>query len=243
MNSATYQLSHSASLRSTKFFCWHHACLAALSFNALNSATTPPALLASDAPTGPAGSITAWQKKHIAFFSDCDDIVLPTPNHLQVILSSRSKPFIFPLLSMVSHIHLKHSIHHQLSFVFAFQWPSFYHTDPSAASQPHLKPTCIRPASTGVSTVFPSPGASYILTSKPSQNSSPCLRTCRSTNTKRNCCGIRPTRLHLQNHSKAKNHSRTCSKQLQNPGLRKRNLFAQRIGQFTQRVPALDSSH
>ena len=114
----------------------------------------------------------------------------------------------FPWL--ISHIHLKHSIHHQLSFVFAFQWPSFYHTDQSVASQPHLKPTCIRPASTGVSTVFPSPGASYILTSKPSQNSSPCLHTCRSTNTKRNCCGIRPTRLHLQNHSKAKNHSRTC---------------------------------
>ena len=67
----------------------------------------------------------------------------------------------FPWL--ISHIHLKHSIHHQLSFVFAFQWPSFYHTDQSVASQPHLKPTCIRPASTGVSTVFPSPGASYIL--------------------------------------------------------------------------------
>ena len=157
MNSATYQLSHSASLRSTKCFCWHHDCLAALSFNAMNSATNPPALLTSDAPTGPAGSITAGKK------TDCDDVVLPTPNHLQVLLSSRSKPFIFPLLSMASHIHLKHSIHHQLSFVFAFQWPSFYHTDQSVASQPHLKPTCIRPASTGVSTVFPSPGASYIL--------------------------------------------------------------------------------
>ena len=183
-------------------------------------------------------------KKQLVFFSNCDDVVIPTPNHLQVILSSRSKPFIFPLLSMVSHMHLKHSIHHQLLFVFAFQWPTFYHTDQSVASQPHLKKTCIRPASTGVSTVFPSPGASYILTSKPSQNSSPCLlHTCRSTNTKRNCCGIRPTRLHLQNHSKVQNHSRTCSKQLQNPGLGKRDLFAQQIGQFTQRVPALDSSH
>ena len=104
------------------------------------------------------------KKKQIVFFSDCDVVVIPTPNHLQVILSSRSKPCIFPLLSMVSHIHLKHSIHHQLSFVFAFQWPTFYHTDQSVASQPHVKKTCIRPASTGVSTVFPSPGASYTLT-------------------------------------------------------------------------------